>query len=104
MNKQRVFLAAMLVALALIQVSLAPHFLIGGMVWFKWLNFIDVAVVAIALFEKKSNKFSWAAAVAGGVFLDLYSNPFGVWIVILIGAVALIKFILKKYVWIPSYW
>jgi len=104
MNKRQTLLAVMLGVLALIQVSFAPHFLILNHGWFKWFNLIAVAVVVMALFERKSNKFSWAAAVLGGAFLDFYSNPFGVWIAILIIAVAFIKFILKKYVRIPSYW
>jgi len=104
MTKRQLFLVAALGAAALVQVSLAPHFLVAGQAWMRWINFVAVTIAVIAVFEKKNNKFSWVAAFTGGVFLDLYSNPFGLWIVILVGAVAFIKLILKKYVRIVSYW
>jgi hypothetical protein len=105
MNKGNVLALFLLAMLAVAQTSLAPHLALFRYPWFEWVNFVDVAVVVIAVFEKRSRRFSWIAAVLGGFFLDLYSTRFfGIWILAMLAAVAFIKLTLKKYVRIPSFW
>ncbi len=99
------FLIVLAIGLAgIFQVSFAPH-LEFSVKWLSWLNLIDIAVVVAALFEKRRNRMSWALALEGGIFMDIYSSRFfGFWILILLAAVAFIKLVLKKYVRFPSYW
>ena len=105
MSKQQLVLAGLLVLVAAIQVSFAPHFSFLDDKWPEWINLIDAAVVMIALFEKRSHRLSWIAVIFGGSVIDLYSDGFfGFWIGILLAVVIFIKFIVKKYVRIPSYW
>ncbi len=105
MNKKAAIIIAILGIFGIIQASIAPHFLFLGGTWLGWLNLVDAAVAAVALFEKRGNRLGWWAAAWGGVLLDLYSGRFfGFWIIILLGIVAFIKLIIKKYVRIPSYW
>ena len=104
MNRKEFAIVVILGCLAVIQTSFAPHLALPWE-WLSWLNIINLAVVIIALFEKRRNQVGWIAAFWGGIFLDIYSTRFfGFWILILIVAVAFIKFILKKYVQIPSFW
>lgn len=105
MKKKEIVFIAALAALAIAQASFAPHFKLFAAGWFEWINFVDVAVAVFAVFEHRRNKFGWLAAFCGGFFLDLYSGRFfGFWIILLLALVALIKFAIKKYVRIPSYW
>jgi len=105
MNRRQLIIFAILTVLGLVQVSLIPHFFSFSWLWLEWINLLDVAVAAIALLEKRSHKFSWLAAAVGGGFLDFYSRRFfGFWIIVLLAVVALIKFVVKKYVRLPSYW
>lgn len=105
MNKKKAAIIVVFVVLLILQTSFVPHFKIFESGWFEWINFIDLAVVVIALFEHRRNGFGWLAAILGGIFLDLYSGRFfGFWILALLALVALIKFAVKKYVRIPSYW
>jgi len=91
--------------LAIFQVSFAPHLKIFSGDWFKWINFIDLAVLVIALFERRRGAVGWLAALWGGIFLDMYSDRFfGFWMIVLFAIVGAIKLILKKYVRIPSFW
>ncbi|MCU0652851.1 MAG: hypothetical protein MUD10_01160 [Candidatus Pacebacteria bacterium] len=102
MSRKSLVIILTLVFLALAQISFAPHFIVGW--WFAWFNLIDVPVLVVALLEKRKNNLGWAAAFLGGIILDMYSAHFGMWLAIMVGSVAFIKFILKKYVSIPSFW
>jgi hypothetical protein len=105
MRKRQIAVIAVLGVLAVAQASFAPHFELFLSGWFEWVNFVNIAVVVTALFERRRNKFGWLAAFCGGFFLDLYSGRFfGFWMIFILALVALIKFVVKKYVRIPSYW
>ena len=103
MSGREIAIIAFFLFLVIIQASFAPHLDLPGQ-WSDWLNMVDIAVAVIALFEKRKHRASWIAALSGGIFLDIYSEFFGFWILILLALVALIKFVLKKYVRIPSFW
>jgi len=91
--------------LAIFQVSFAPHLKIFSGKWFEWINFVDVAVLAIAIFERRRGAIGWLAALWGGIFLDMYSDRFfGFWMLALFVLVGAVKLVLKKYVRIPSFW
>ena len=106
MLKKITILIIFLYILALAQTSLLARFDIRG----YQINFVIIAVVLICLFAprrlKERDKWSaeWlgiVSALAGGFFLSMFSNyPFGFEILILVCAAALIKFIIKRYVWI----
>jgi hypothetical protein len=105
MNKKEAAIIAIFGFLAILQTSFVPHFKMSGPGWFEWVNFIDTAVAVIALFERRRHNLSWLVALWGGIFLDLYSGRFfGFWIFTLLALVVLVKFAVKKYVRIPSYW
>jgi hypothetical protein len=106
MNKKEFAVIVMLGMLAILQVSFAPHFELFDAPWFWWANFVDVAVLAIAIFEHRRGRVGWIAALWGGIFLDMYSTGsfFGFWILLLGAVVAIVKLVLKKYVRIPSFW
>lgn len=106
MNKKEFAVIMILGFLAIIQVSFTPHFTIYALPGSEWLNLIDIAVLAIAVFEHRRGRLGWVAALWGGIFLDLYSGYgfFGFWIILLAGIVAAVKLVLKKYVRIPSIW
>ena len=104
MSRKELVIIAILGFLAIIQTSFVPHF---GLPFerLSWVNLIDCAVFAIALFEKRENRVGWVTAFWGGIFLDIYSDQFfGFWILILLAIVAVVKLVLKKYVRIPSFW
>lgn len=104
MNRKDLIIVGILGMLAMIQASFMPHLPLDLKLP-PWVNLVNLAVVIIALFEKRKNNMGWVAAFWGGIFLDMYSGGFlGYWILILIGGVAFIKLILKKYVRIPSFW
>jgi uncharacterized membrane protein SirB2 len=105
MSKKRILAILFLILLAISQASFAVHWAFFGAPWFEWLNFVIVTVAAIAIFEYRHRRFSWFSAVCGGFFLDIYSQRFfGFWILALVFLVMIIKFAVKKYVRIPSYW
>ncbi len=105
MNKPEFMAIFCLGLLAIFQMSFVPHLKIFSGEWFRWINFVDVAVLAIALFERRRGAIGWLAALWGGIFLDIYSDRFfGFWMIVLFAVVGLIKLILKKYVRIPSFW
>jgi len=105
MSKKDAAIVAILTILAVAQTSFMPHFEAFRPKWLPGLNFIDAAVAIIALFERRRHKSSWLAAVLGGAISDLYSSWFfGFRIAVYLVLVALIKFVIKKYVRVPSYW
>jgi hypothetical protein len=82
----------------LFQTSFFPHFPIG-----HFLNFVLVLVVIINLFEAQEGKLGLFGAFFGGFFLDIFSEIFlGFWVIILLAIAVFIKFILRKYVRFPT--
>ncbi len=81
--------------LVLFQSSFFTHFPLKGYV----LNFVLVAVILINFFEGFQKKIGIFSALLGGFFLDIYSeNFFGFWVLILITVSLFIKYILKEYI------
>ena len=85
--------------LALFQTSFLVHFDILGYV----LNFILIATILINLFENPQKNLGITSAFIGGFFLYIFSENFlGFYVLILLGVSLFIKFILRKYVRIPT--
>jgi len=85
--------------LTLFQTSFFPHFPLG-----HFLNFVLIIVVLINLFEAPKGKLGLFGAFFGGFFLDVFSENFiGFWILILLALAVFIKFILRKHVQIPIF-
>lgn len=104
-NVARAAVLVLLLLMAILQTSFLPHFAILGKGRFEWINLITLSVFVIALFEKRRRRFSWFAAVWGGFLLDIYSQRFfGFWIITFLTIILMIKFLIKKYVRIPSFW
>jgi Na+/proline symporter len=94
-----------LYALVLLQASFWPRFNLFSVSWLRYLNITLIFIVVFSLFEKRKESGSIAAAMIGGAFLDLYSeNFFGFWTIILISSVLFVKFVLRRYVRVPSFW
>lgn len=106
MSGKSIIIVVAFYILAIIQVSFVSRFsFLFAFGWLGYLNFVALAAIGIALFERSRNNVGWLAALWGGFFLDLYSERFfGLWIVALLAAVFIIKRILKRYVRIPSFW
>jgi len=84
--------------LVLIQTSFLVHFNILGIVP----NLVLISVVLWNLFEKSKNYFGLYVALIGGFFLDIFSNYFiGFYILILFTLVIFLKLVFKKYVRVP---
>ena len=85
--------------LTLSQTSFFSHFSFG-----YWLNLVLIAVVLINFFEAQKEKLGLFAAFFGGFFLDIFSENFiGFWILISLTLAGIIKFLLKQYVRIPVF-
>ncbi|KPJ56416.1 hypothetical protein AMJ49_04900 [Parcubacteria bacterium DG_74_2] len=81
--------------LALLQTSFLVNFGINGMIP----NLILISVILINIFEKPEKKYGIFSAFIGGFFLDIFSERFiGFEILILTAIACFIKLILKKYV------
>jgi len=86
--------------LALVQTSFLVHFKVWNMVP----NLILFLVVVWNVFERADNKFGLYQAIIGGFFLDIFSDKFiGFNILILVISVILIKLFFKRYVRIPFF-
>ncbi len=84
--------------LVLIQTSFLVHFTIFDAVP----NIVLILVVAWNLLEKRKNYLGIINALIGGFFLDIFSNRFiGFYVLILVGLAIFIKLIFKRYVRIP---
>ncbi len=84
--------------LTLLQVSFFPHF----SVWYL-LNFVLISVLLINFFESQEKKLGLLAAFLGGFFLDIFSQFFlGFWVIILLITAVFIKLVLRKYVRLPT--
>ena len=58
----------------------------------------------INLFEAQKGKLGLFGAFFGGFFLDIFSENFiGFWVLILLAIAVFIKFILRKYVRFPTF-
>lgn len=63
-------------------------------------NTVLIAIILINLFVPLHSWFGVSAAFVGGFFLDIFSeNFFGFWILILLIMSIFIKFVFKKYVY-----
>lgn len=99
MIKKIIFLIPLFYFLVLIQTSFLVHFKIFGIVP----NLVLITVIFIALLEKPKEKLSITSAFIGGFFLDIFSENFiGFYLLICLTIVLFIKFILKKHVQIPK--
>jgi rod shape-determining protein MreD len=82
--------------LALFQTSFLVNFKLFGLVP----NLVLIAVVLINIFEKPRDYSGLGAGFAAGFFLDVFSQSFfGFHVLILFSLSLFIKVILKKYVW-----
>ena len=83
----------------LFQTSFFPHFSFG-----YFLNLILVFTIFINFFELKEEKTGLFSAFFGGLFLDIFSENFiGFWVLILMAISIFIKFIFKKHVQFPIF-
>jgi rod shape-determining protein MreD len=93
-----VFLILGFYFLTLFESSFLPHFS-----FWHLLNLVLIAVVLINLFEARKGKIGLFSAFFGGFFLDIFSENFiGFWILILSGIAIFIKLVFKKNVRILS--
>jgi len=84
--------------LVLIQTSFLVHFTIFDVIP----NIILILIILWNLFEKRKDYFGVVNGFIGGFFLDIFSNHFvGFYILIFVGLAIFIKLIFKKYVRIP---
>ncbi|HLC87910.1 MAG TPA: hypothetical protein VJG66_02555 [Patescibacteria group bacterium] len=88
--------------LTLLQGSFLPHFAIFG----HAPNIIFILIILSVFFLPADRQglpsFSLISAISGGIFLDIFSNHFlGFNVLILTGTVFFIESVFKKYVQIP---
>ncbi len=68
------------------------------------MNLVLILVVLINLFEVEEGKLGLFGAFLGGFFLDIFSEIFlGFWILILLATAFFIKLVLRKYVRFPTF-
>lgn len=83
--------------LALFQTSFLVYFNLLGR-FADW-SLILISVIAINLLEKPKNYSGYFSATIGGFFLDIFSENFiGFYILILFLLAFFIKFVLKRYI------
>ncbi len=100
--KKVLILAISLYILTLLQTSFLIHFNIFLNNYWVF-NLVLVTVFLISFFASYYQWQGVMAAFIGGFFLDIFSeNFFGFYILILVILSLFIKFVLKKYVQIPS--
>lgn len=98
MIKSLILITLIFYFLAIIQFSFLPHFGKAGI----FLNLILISIFLINFFEKKEKKFGIYSALIGGFFLDIFSNNFiGFYILICFAFSIFLKKVFKKYVRIP---
>jgi len=84
--------------LVLLQASFLVHFSVWGIVP----NLILIAIIFWNFFEKKKSYLGLYNALIGGFFLDIFSNKFiGFYILISLTLAIIIKLIFRKHVQIP---
>lgn len=84
---------------ALLQMSFFVHFFPAGLV----VNFIVLAVLVLSFFARQDSYASFAGALIGGSFLDIFSGGFfiGFWAGALLSVSLVIQTIIKRYVRFP---
>lgn len=88
--------------LVLLQTSFLVHFK-AFLGWKFSFSLILIAVILMNFFEDFRRNSGIFGAFFGGFFLDIFSEDFfGSWILILMTTAIFIKFILKRYVRIPT--
>jgi rod shape-determining protein MreD len=99
MLKNIIFLIFFFYFLVLIQSSFLTHFQIFSGSFGIWTpNLILITIILINFFEKPEKNLGIIAAFIGGFFLDLFSENFiGFYILISLGLAIFLKFIFKKY-------
>ena len=93
------FLIICFYLLTLLQTSFFPH-------WphVYLLNLVLIIVALINLLEPEKEKFGLFSAFLGGFFLDIFSENFlGFWVLILLSVAIFIKFFLRKYLQFPTF-
>ncbi|MDO8436429.1 MAG: hypothetical protein Q7S82_03600 [bacterium] len=97
-----IILLFFLYILVLVQAGFFAHFPIFGF----FPNFIFIFVIIINIFEKPKDKLGLCAGFLGGFFLDIFSLSnnlfFGFYTLISLFLVICIKFILMRYVQLPT--
>jgi rod shape-determining protein MreD len=82
--------------LILLQTSFFVHFLP--------FNLMILLIILINLFEKQEKIIGWAVAFLGGFLLDIFSNNFvGFYVLIFLVAAFFLKLILPNYIRIPKF-
>ena len=105
MGKRTIIIVVLLYLLTIFQVSFLGHFKFFSADWLRFINLTLLFCFVLAIFERRSNDLAWPAAAWGGFFLDLYSDFFfGFWMLVLLALTLIIKLFLKRYVRIPSFW
>ena len=98
MLKKLLVLIVFFYILTLLQTSFLVQFNIKGIVP----NLVLIAVILINFFGSPQNNLGIFSALAGGFFLDIFSENFiGFYILILVALALFIQLVLKKYVQIP---
>ena len=88
----------LLYVFALLQMSFLVHLFPKG--WIP--NLVMLSVILLSVFERHDSQVSLAAALFGGVLLDVFSGGIiGFWPSILLLISLAIKFVLEEYVRIP---
>jgi len=102
--KKFLILTIFLYILTLFQASFLIHFKIFREEFFSWaLNPVFIAVILINCFAPRQEWLGIALAFIGGFFLDIFSENFiGFHILILVAIAFFIQFILRKHVRIPA--
>jgi len=101
MVKKTIISVVIFFFLAVLQTSFFAHFSFWGTV----LNLVIIAVLLVNLLEEKKNKLGLICAFSGGFFLDVLSlsnGIFGFYVLVCLFIAFFIKFILKRYVQIPT--
>ena len=105
MNARPAIIFLALFVLTIVQTGFLNHFIFFNDIWLQVANPVALLVFVYGLLERRQGRLSWAAAVWGGLLLDLHSNMyFGVWIVSLSALIFIIKVIVRRYVSIPTFW
>ena len=96
--KQAITVFLALYVFAILQMSFFVHVFPNGLAP----NLIILSVVLLSIFERRDSYASFAAALFGGLLLDLFSGGIiGFWSLGLGAASLLIKLVLEDYVRIP---
>ena len=102
MKKTAIIYVIAIFFLVLLQTSFFARFGIFDGRWPQTANLVIVLLVVASLFEKQKSNLGLSTAVAGGVFLDVYSERFfGFWILVLLAVYFAIRYVVKRYVRIP---